>query len=294
MRVRFSFEGAETEVVVSDPALAPSVAMLFPDGRVEELVESGLGATVMRVTAGPDGYDFLSHQGRSTFDSVPDLLAAVEFAVVMDLLAKDGRGTHLHAAAAVTPYGAMLVSGPSGAGKSSLALAWSLAGYSLLGDDVVRLDENGLLGPFPRLLKVRPDLVTEHGLALAATPAWDPGSDEAWFDPTTAGGWASAGCRAALVARIEYGAGDRVHIREEETGEGLRLLLDAVQTTGLRREQSMDRIIALLEGARVFAVRFGSSYEAARELAEMVGGGGLAGEDVVPPVRDDPASGIEP
>ena len=291
MRVRFSIAGNETEVAVSDPALAPQVAALFPDSRIEELVESapdgpleevadptqdsplegvlGPEPTVMRVNPGPEGYDFSTREGRSTFGSVPDLLAAVEFAVVMDLLVQDDRRTHLHAAAAVTPYGAILVSGPSGAGKSSLALAGSLAGYPLFGDDVVRLDDNGLLEPFPRLLKVRPGLLMEQSIALASTPAWQAGSDEAWFDPTTAGGWASVGSRAAIVARIEYGAEDEVHVREEGTGEGLRLLLDAVQTTGLRKEQSMDRFIALLEGARVFDVRFGLPHKAARVLAEL-------------------------
>jgi len=307
VRVRFAFEGAETEVAVSDPSLAPSVAMLFPDSRIEERAESvsdgrievvagqasdspresGEGHTpmVMRVTSGPDGYAFFSREGCSTFDSVPDLLSAVEFAVVSDLLAQDDDSTHLHAAGAVTMNGAVLVSGSSGAGKSSLALAWSLAGRPLLGDDVVRLDENGLLGPFPKLLKVDPDLVTHHGLALDATPAWEPGCDEAWFDPVSAGGWASAGCRAALVARIEYRAGDAVHVREEEPGVGLRLLLDAVQMTGLPREQSMDRIIALLEGARVFDVRFGSAREAAHVLTEMVGESGAP---------RTPSGGIEP
>ena len=301
MRVRFSFEGALTEVLVADPALASEVASVFPGSRVEAepfpggsaevgeaetvgLLQGGVGprGSGMRVTAGEDGYDFSSRDGRATFSSVPDLLAAVEFAVIMELLALDDQTTHLHAAGAVTPNGAVLVSGLSGAGKSSLAFAWSLAGYPLLGDDVVRVDETGLSRSFPRLLKVAPGLVVEHGLALEDTPAWQQGSDEAWYDPASAGGWAVGGCRVAVVARIQYGAHDGMDVREEDSGRGLRLLLDAVQTTGIRREQSLDRMITLVEGARVFDVRFGSSHRAAHELVELIwkdGADRLAGLD---------------
>ena len=305
MRVRFSFEGGETEVVVPDARLAADVAALFPQGRIEAAegeadrraegrrrdevlteAEGGVGAG-LRVVPGTDGFVLLTGEGRATFDSLPDLLAAVEFAVVNDLLAQDDLSTHLHAAGAITPFGAVLVSGPSGAGKSSLALAWSLAGHTLLGDDVVRLDREGLLGPFPRLLKVDPTLLAQHGLAPEDTPAWDPESDEAWFDPTTAGGWAQAGSRAAVVARIEYGARHGMRVREEEAGVGLRILLDAVQATGLRTEESMDRFIGLLEGVRVFDVRFGSSRDAARVIAE------LAQEPGALPMPD-PAPGTEP
>jgi len=66
-----------------------------------------------------------------------------------------------------------------------MAFAWSLAGYPLLGDDVVRLGEAGLLRSFPRLLKVDPSLVTHHGLLLEDTPAGDPGIIHGlalWFD----------------------------------------------------------------------------------------------------------------
>ncbi len=277
MRVRFSFEGAMTEVLVEATTLAPQVSALFPGGRIEEAdgteaeegaAEGGV-APGMRVLPESDGFALHVQDARETFDSVPDLLAAIEFAVVNDLLAQDVGSTHLHAAGAMTERGAVLVSGPSGAGKSSMALAWSLAGHRLLGDDVVRLDENGLLGPFPKLLKVDPLLLPEHGLAPEDTPAWDPEADEAWFDPTTAGGWANKGSRAAVLARIEYGDLERTQIREEEAGVGLRILLDSVQATGLRREESMDRFIALLEGVRVFDVRYASSRDAARAIAEL-------------------------
>ena len=56
-----------------------------------------------------------------------------------------------------------------------------------------------------------------------------------------------------------------------DQGAGLRLLLDSVQATGLQREQSMDRFIQVLAGARIFDVRSASSSEAARHLVEIMG-----------------------
>ena len=269
MRVLFAFDGVQTEVGVADAALAGDVAALFPGGRVEESPSADPGE--LTIVSSERGFELGSERDRRTFSSVPDLLAAVEFAVVNRLLAQDERHTHVHAAGVWTPLGAALVTGPSGAGKSSLALSWSLAGLPLLGDDVVLLDEAGLVSPFPRLLKVDPKRLTEPGLSLEDTPAWDPGSDEAWFDPAAAGGWAEGGRRASLLAQIEYDGGDGVRFEEGDAALGLRLLLDAVLESGSPREKSVDRFISLLEGVRVLRVRFDSAVELARRLVERIG-----------------------
>lgn len=268
MRVRFVFDGVRTDVAVADAVLAGDVAALFPGGRVEE--SSGTEPGELTIVSSEGGFEFASGGDRHTFSSVPDLLAAVEFAVVNRLLTQDERHTHVHAAGVWTPHGAVLVTGPSGAGKSSLALAWSLAGLPLLGDDVVLLDDAGRVSPFPRLLKVHPRRLTEPGLSLEDTPAWDPGSDEAWFDPANAGGWAEGWCRASLLAQVEYDGGDGVRIEEGDAALGLRLLLDAVLGSGNPREKSVDRFISLLEGVRVLRVRFDSAVELARRLVERI------------------------
>ena len=268
VRVVFTFEGVETEVVVRDAALARDVSRIFPGARVEESGDC-LG-TSKELGSGPDGFFFRNLEERAIFGSVPDLLAAVEFAVVIDLLAGAKGTTHIHAAGTGTPHGAVLVTGPAGAGKSSIALAWALSGLPLLGDDVIQMDEEGLVAAFPRLLKVDPDRLEEGGVAVEGTPFWKPDSDEAWFDPVTAGGWIRGKSQVAVLARVEFGGAEDLQIREMDDGAGLRLLLDAVQTTGLQPEQSMDRFIQFLAGARVFDLRFVSSTEAARHLVEIV------------------------
>ena len=85
VRVRFSFEGGETEVVVPDARLAADVAALFPQGRIEAAegeadrraegrrrdevlteAEGGVGAG-LRVVPGTDGFVLLTGEGRATF-----------------------------------------------------------------------------------------------------------------------------------------------------------------------------------------------------------------------------------
>lgn len=293
MRVRFSFEGAETEVVVPDSGLAPRVAALFPGSRIEEVASSALDGplaevadpasdgplesvveaepTVMRVTLGPEGYDFSTREGRSTFDSVPDLLAAVEFAVVTDLLAQDDLSTHLSCRGRGHLERCRIGVRALRGRQVQFGVGVVYGGASATGRRCGPARREWPLGAVSEASQGAPRASDRQGIALKDTPAWEPGSEEEWFDPTTAGGWAPAGCRAALLARIEYGAEDEVRVREEEAEVGLRLLLDAVQTRGLRREQSMDRLIALLEGVRV------CPHEAARVLAEIAEEAGPSG-----------------
>jgi hypothetical protein len=272
LRVRFVLEEAVVEVDVSDLELAKSVARLFPGARILDSAEGSPGRKVLErgVTSDADGFYFSEGGTTAAFDSVSELTAEVEFSVVTALLEQHSRCTHLHAAAAWTPRGAVVVTGNAGAGKSSCALAWSISGLPLFGDDVIRVGLDGLVAPFPRLLKVPPDRLPEFGLDTSNTLFWHPEDEVAWFDPDVAGGWMDQVGEAALVAQIAYDGGDDVRITEVDDVEGLRILLDSVQTAGLSREKSVDGFIGLLNGARVVRVRYGSSREMARLLAEMV------------------------
>ena len=276
MRVQFLLEEAVVEVAVSDVVLARDVARLFPGARVLDSAEvtPRQRAREKVVTSGTDGFYFSDGETTTAFDSVSELMADVEFAVVTALLEQHSQYTHLHAAAAWTPSGAVMVTGQAGAGKSSSALAWSISGLPLFGDDVLRVGLDGLVAPFPRLLKVHPDRLAEFGLDTSDTLFWHPEDEEAWFDPNAAGGWMDHECEATLVAKIEYDGGDDVRIAEVDEAEGLRILLDSVQTAGLTREKSVDGLIELLKGTRVVRVRYGSSREMARLLVEMATEGG--------------------
>ena len=179
--MRFVFDGAVVEIGVSDPELARGVARLFPGARIHDPRDAR--PDPIEVGSQADGFYFRNGETTTSFDSIPALMADVEFAVVTELLEHDSLHTHIHAAGAWTPGGAVLVTGPAGAGKSSCALAWSVSGLPLFGDDVVFVDSDGLVAPFPRLLKAHPDRLAEFGIDAADTPFWHPDDVEAWFEP---------------------------------------------------------------------------------------------------------------
>ncbi len=251
---------------VEDPSIASPVSSLFPG---TEPLAGGLDDRD-ELAAGSDeqGFYLIEDGERSTFGALPDLLASLEFAISRRLLEQDAGFAHLHGAGAVGVSGGMLALGASGAGKSSVALAWSRMGLPLLGDDVVRMDARGRIHAFPRLLKVDPELVSRANIDLDGTPAWAPGSEEAWIDPGTGGGWAASVGGVAALAHIEYQAGAPLEWRVIDKPEALRLLLASVLPTGTAPEACVDRFIDLIGRTSVVALRFGDAEEAAAWMAE--------------------------
>lgn len=79
-------------------------------------------------------------------------------------------GVLLPAAALERTTGAVIVLGRSGAGKTSVVARAIAAGHGALGDDQVLLDELGGLWPWPRRLRVYPDLRSTAPAAVEALP----------------------------------------------------------------------------------------------------------------------------
>lgn len=266
MIVRYRLDEAHVEVRVSDEGLVEPLLGLFPSALAvdEDGRRPGISVTV-REAGG-----LLRVDGETKeFDSVPDMLAALEFAVTERLLSSDAAHTHIHAAGATVAGRALMALGPSGSGKSSIAVVWSQMGLPLLGDDVVRMDAAGTLRPFPRLLKVAPSLLTERGLTLEDTPAWELGADEAWFDPRGGGGWAAPVPAASVLAQIRYVGGGSCRVRDLDRAAGLRLLLDSVLRTGIDGKDSFDRFVEVVEKALILEIEFGIAHEAAERMAEL-------------------------
>ena len=74
-------------------------------------------------------------------------------------------------AAIVAPEGTVLILGGSGAGKSSTSARAIAAGVPVLGDDQVLVDADGVCRPFPRRIRVYPDLAVTAPAAHANLPA---------------------------------------------------------------------------------------------------------------------------
>ncbi len=264
----FVLGSAAVSAAVSDPETADAVAELFRplrrDGEdggrgVPDVVIDGRAPSWHLRATGPDA------EARR-FRSRPDLLSDVELILTRRLLERLPELVQLHAAGALVEGRAVVAMGESGAGKSSLALAWSVAGLPLLGDDTLLVDEGGCLLGVQRLVKAHRDVLRLHGVRPRDTVAPQRGSAELWWDPRRGGGWAAEPTRPVLVARVHYVEGAALELKPLPAGEGLRALLDHA-TRSAAAGEPLDRLIAMVEAAELVDVRFGSSVQAAAELA---------------------------
>lgn len=285
MIVAFGLGGGTVPVRVPDADLARDVARLFPDyvrpaeaGAAPDLrLEADRVGKGYRLRGSPS---LLGGEGEVRPGTRVDLLTRVEEGLALGLLGLRSRLTHLHAAGAALPGGDVLVLGPPGAGKSSFALAWSLSGRPLLGDDVVFLDTRGRAHPFRRLLRVDPERLTEHGLDPRKTPHWSDAYDRAWFDPAEGGGWCPGPVRPTLVAFLDRRPDATPVVEELEPAEALALALSGVLSTGASQSASVDPIGNLLDGARSVRLSYRRSARAAGLLAEVARAApGEGGED---------------
>ena len=276
--IRVAFGPASGPVVVEaeTAALADGVRELFRPHLLEATASHLPEDDVHLRVLGDEGcyrlVEFGGEAGGSerTFDTLPDLMSAVEYGILGHMLRAVDGFTHLHAGGVVVGGHAIVAMGESGAGKSSLALAWSRSGLPLLGDDVVLLADDGAIHAFPRLVKVDRERLADHGLELDSTVAPDPDHPEAWVNVEEAGGWWEGGAPVGILARIRYDAGEQVRISQLDAVTGLRLLIESTLRGGTPPEESMDRYLAAMEGARIVEISFGSAMEAAEALTGLL------------------------
>ena len=93
----------------------------------------------------------------------------------------------LHAAALAREKGAVLLVGSPGAGKTTLAIALARAGFEVIADDVVLLNEQGLVTgvslPFAAKASSWP-LISHHWPGIAARPShWRPDGQKLCYIP---------------------------------------------------------------------------------------------------------------
>lgn len=267
VRVTHSWQSSTCVVDVEPLETLDEIAALFPRSIVSATATGDADVRVERTGAGIT----VTPGDPELHTRSCDAVSATEHAITMHFLRGDVRHTHLHAAAALAEGGAVLAMGRSGAGKSTLAFTWSQMGIPIFGDDVLPMDGNGLVYTFPRLLKVDTELYRASGRAPEETLAWDEEADDVWGDPEPLGGWAEGAAPIAVLAEITYRPGAALRVEEVRGGEGLRLLLNSVQMTGLTREDSLDRLIALAEEHPVYRVESGDAAEAAERLLRMAG-----------------------
>lgn len=255
--------------VAAPAAIAGDLAALFPV-LVRPVGPSAVPDVV--VERAPAGFTVVVGGELAPCATAVEAVSAAELAVTRKLLAAERGHCHLHASAALAEGGAAVVAlGPSGSGKSTLAYAWYRLRRPVFGDDVVAVDDRGRLHPFPRPLKVHAARLREAGEAPEETVAWDPSEEDVWVDPLRRAGWAEGGREVAVLAEIRFVPGAETRLEAVHGAQRLRMLLDAVHQTGTSREDSLDRLIGLAEGAVVCRVEFGRAAEAAALLLERAG-----------------------
>ncbi len=270
--IRYRVHGAGVSLDIHDPDHLGLLGYLFRAYQVSgEAGGSGSEESGRVTVRGHDGGSLVVWGAqRALCRSEEELVIAVESALAEMLLAACADWALLHASGAVVGDRAVLALGPAGAGKSSLALSWSLTGLPALGDDIVLVDSAGRVSPFMRLFKVAPDLLRARGVGPETTPGWLPGSVEAWFDPTSAGGWTGAAVPVAVVALVQHRSRGGVVVREMGRAEVLNVLLHSLFPSGLPAAASVDRLAEVAAGARALEVTFDSAAEAAASLAALV------------------------
>ena len=253
-----------------DAALLEPLGALFPDYQTEIATPGTAQPARLAVDRAGEGYVVVDPLGTSTeCATLTRLLATCEFALTQTFLAGCGEFAQLHASGAVVAGAAVLALGRAGAGKSSLALSWHRMGYPALGDDVVLLDGRGHAHPFKRLFELDAGTLQQLGVAPQETCLWQPGSDEAWYDPRVGAGW-GAPAAVSLVAVAAYRPSAALTITPLSRSAALNALVHS-QLAGTRdRRDHLEALVGVAEHAQVVQVTFGSAAEAAAALAARV------------------------
>lgn len=174
-------------------------------------VEEASGTTFVPYRLVTDGPEHWTVFTRSTLShTAPDFataLAALEWHILTDALARCRDLFHLHGAALAAPGGrdGVLLIGDSGSGKTTLTLGLILRGFAPLSDDVTLVDTDTLAArPFPRAFHLEEG--TRDLLARRALPAtWDLAAmPPGYFRPPA---WATAPAAIRCIIFPQYQPG---------------------------------------------------------------------------------------
>lgn len=247
--LRFHAAGAHA-LAALPPSAVDAVANVYP------YETAGTGTADVTVRPAHDAWEVdAGALGRWLLEGTDAVRARLEWVLTETFLARLTGVVQIHACGVVREGAAALVLGPAEAGKSSVAMRWSVSGLPVLGDDIVLVDPDGAVRPFPRLFKVDPERLRDAGVDPSRTPFWTRDAGEAWFDPCGAGGWAEPA--AARLVLIADRTGERAPgFRPLAPSEGLRALLAGRFPGGLGGAAAFEALARLVEGAECARLTF--------------------------------------
>lgn len=259
---------------VDDPGLLGLTGQVFP-----RCPAPSTTPWHMRVSRRDEGF-LLTRPDGSTLPVAggeAELVVALEREVVLHARRVRSDELFLHAAGAVGRRGAAVAFGASGSGKSSVALALMCRGLRLVADDMLPVDGEGRVRPFPRHLKVHVDRLAGTGLEPTGTPGHDPTVDEVWVDPTTLPpGFARGPAPVVVAARLAFEAGaSPLSVRSMDAPTLLNVALHSrfpEPAGGSGPGTAVDRLLLAFEGVPAYDLTFSDSARAAEFLADAAGG----------------------
>jgi len=266
LRISYDCGGPLVTAAVTDPKLNALTRRLFAPYCVAETDVTD--EPRVRIGAGDDGFVLDDGAAATVFGTRGEALEAYEFALTSALLASRSDLPQLHASGVAIGGRACLALGGQGAGKSSLALAWCVDGHAVLGDDIVFLPGGRRAMAFKRLFKVDSSVLKSMNLDPAATPFWEPGSVEAWFDPADAAGWADVG-EIDVVAIVRHREGGGTEVRRMAAADGLSALLASLMPSGLGSRAAFATLADIAAAGRFFRIEFSDARDAAAVLGAL-------------------------
>ncbi len=209
----YNLHGYRAEVSVSDAAMRAVVGRILADLACLEDARSSEAASYALIGDTERGWSVYANGSPSyQTDNAADALIALEWHLVMDMLAYRRDLFHVHGASLIAPDQScsLLIVGVSGSGKTTLTLGLMARGFLPHADDVTLIEPTTLeLQTFRRAFHMD-DRTRALVEALPARPTWDfDAAPPGYFRPPQ---WAehSAPVRFILFPMVQSGATPRI------------------------------------------------------------------------------------
>lgn len=271
----FRIAGDVVGVTYPDPAVADSVRAVMGHLRLTEAVRPTLVVSVRRRGK---AYRILSRAHALYLLPDANAVAVSLKNHFLEAFLKERSGIiALHAAALLTPRGAILLAGPSGRGKTTLAAISSALGWPLIAEDVSMLEaSSGLVWGMPFALAAKPGSwpilrgYFPH-IDMVQPRVRPDGRVVKYLKPgRTAGG--THGYPVAAAIFPEYIATESVSIRPLEKVDVLvRLLAEAKNAQRRLSSSGFLGVSGMLARIPTFGLQFGDAAKAAGVLEALFG-----------------------
>jgi len=198
---------------------------------------------------------FRRQQHYDDFADAEHAARAVASEIELNAAARSPLYVAVHAAVVAATNGAIVIPGRSLAGKSVLTAALLRLGACYLSDEYALLDENGLVHPYPRKLRIR----REHQRHPALVPPEDLG-----------GQTASDSVQVRLIAQLWHEPGATLNLGSLTPGEAVLALIDNAVPATVNPRRTLEWCAAAASGAVAVSGPRGEADVTARRLLEML------------------------